>query len=113
MVLVRFWFLIERKTRYPFLMYLENRSTKNVNNLIEILLGNIPVKSLTLDNDLSFQKHEELSELIKATIFFVTLIVLNRKEQWRTEIKQFADTCRRNATCLNIQGNIFKKFREN
>ena len=35
---------------------------------------------------ISFQKHEELSELIKATIFFVTLIVLNRKEQWRTEI---------------------------
>jgi len=62
--------LIERKTRYPFLMYLENRSTKNVNNLIEILLGNISVKSLTLDNDLSFQKHEELSELIKATVFF-------------------------------------------
>ena len=58
-----------------------------MNNLIEILLRNIPVKSLTLDNDLSFQKHEELSELIKATIFFVTLIVLNKKAQWKTETK--------------------------
>ena len=34
------------------------------------MLINIPVKSLTLDNDISFQKHEELSELIKATVFF-------------------------------------------
>jgi IS30 family transposase len=62
--------LIERKTRYPFLMYLKDRSTKNVNHLIEILLKDIPVQSLTLDNDLSFQKHQELSELIEATVFF-------------------------------------------
>jgi IS30 family transposase len=62
--------LIERKTRYPFLIYLKDRSTKNVNRLIEILLKDIPVQSLTLDNDLSFQKHQELSELIEATVFF-------------------------------------------
>ena len=62
--------LVERKTRYPFLAYLENRSNENVNDLIEKMLINIPVKSLTLDNDISFQKHEELSELIKATVFF-------------------------------------------
>jgi IS30 family transposase len=62
--------LIERKTRYPFLMYLEDRSTKNVNNLIEKLIADFNPKSLTLDNDLSFQKHPELSELIQATIYF-------------------------------------------
>jgi IS30 family transposase len=62
--------LVERKTRYPFLMYLEDRSNANVNDLIEKMLVGIPVKSLTLDNDISFQKHEELSELIKATVFF-------------------------------------------
>ena len=62
--------LIERKTRYPFLIYLKDRSTKNVNRLIEILLKDISIQSLTLDNDLSFQKHQELSELINATIFF-------------------------------------------
>ena len=28
------------------------------------------VKSITLDNDLSFQKHKELSELVDATVFF-------------------------------------------
>jgi len=62
--------LIERKTRYPFLMYLENKSTRNVNNLIEKLIADFNPKSLTLDNDLSFQKHPELSELINATIYF-------------------------------------------
>jgi len=62
--------LVERKTRYPFLVYLEDRSTKNVNILIAGLLKNIQIKSLTLDNDISFQKHEALSELIGATIFF-------------------------------------------
>ena len=62
--------IVERKTRYPFLAYLEDKSTKNVNNLINILLKDIQIESLTLDNDLSFQKHKELSEILKATIFF-------------------------------------------
>ncbi len=62
--------IVERKTRYPFLMYLHDRSTKNVNRAIEELLADNPVKSLTVDNDISLQKHEELSELINATIFF-------------------------------------------
>jgi len=62
--------LVERKTRYPFLIYLEDRSTKNVNKLIEKLIAQFNPKSLTLDNDISFQKHPELSELINATIYF-------------------------------------------
>jgi len=62
--------LVERKTRYPFLMYLEDRSNSNVNHLIEKMLCGIEVKSLTLDNDISFQKHEVLSEIINAAIYF-------------------------------------------
>jgi len=62
--------LAERKTRYPFLIYLEDRSNANVNNLIEKLIADFNPKSLTLDNDISFQKHPELSELIKATVYF-------------------------------------------
>jgi IS30 family transposase len=62
--------LVERKTRYPFLVYLEDRSNRNVNRLIEELLFGIPIKSLTLDNDISFQKHEELSELLHSAIYF-------------------------------------------
>ena len=62
--------LVERKTRYPFLVYLEDRSNFNVNNLVEQLIGKFNPKSLTLDNDISFQKHEALSEIINATIYF-------------------------------------------
>jgi IS30 family transposase len=62
--------LVERKTRYPFLRYLDDRSNANVNRVIEELLHGLPVGSFTIDNDISFQKHEELSELIDAAIFF-------------------------------------------
>lgn len=62
--------LVERKTRYPFLMYLENRDTMTINLAIQYLLGGLPVKSLTIDNDLSFQKHETLSEILQTTIYF-------------------------------------------
>jgi len=62
--------LVERKTRYPFLIYLEDRSNENVNNLIEKLIKDLNPKSLTLDNDISFQKHPELSEILNTTIYF-------------------------------------------
>lgn len=62
--------LVERKTRYPFLRYLEDRTTKNVNRVVEEMFGDSPIESLTIDNDISFQKHQELSKLIEAEIFF-------------------------------------------
>jgi transposase, IS30 family len=62
--------IVERKTRYPFLKYLENRDTATVNQAVNELIGPYPVRSLTIDNDISFQKHIELSELLDAAIFF-------------------------------------------
>lgn len=62
--------IVERKTRYPFLVYTEDKSTKNINGLVDKLIGEYVPKSLTLDNDISFQKHEALSELINSTIYF-------------------------------------------
>lgn len=62
--------LVERKTRYPFLVYTENKTTAHINALIAKTLHDVPIKSLTLDNDISFQKHEELSELVDAVVFF-------------------------------------------
>lgn len=62
--------IVERKTRYPFLRYVEDRKTANINNIVENTLSGLPVNSMTFDNDISFQKHKELSELIEATIFF-------------------------------------------
>jgi len=34
------------------------------------MLRGLPVKSFTIDNDISFQKHEDLSELINAAVYF-------------------------------------------
>lgn len=62
--------LVERKTRYPFLVYTDDKTTLTVNELIHGCLRDVPVLSLTLDNDISFQKHEALSLLIEATVYF-------------------------------------------
>lgn len=62
--------LVERKTRYPFIIYTEDKTTLTINNLIVGCLKDIPVKSITLDNDVSFQKHEELSALVAAVVYF-------------------------------------------
>ena len=61
---------VERKTRYPWLKYLEHRDTETVNRALRELLFSTPVKTLTIDNDISFQKHEKLSKMIGADIFF-------------------------------------------
>ena len=65
-----FLVLVERKTRYPFLAYCADRSASAVNALVFHLLQYMPLKSLTLDNDVSFKKHRTLSELIGAVVFF-------------------------------------------
>lgn len=62
--------IVERKSRYPFLQYLDKRDTATVNLMVGELLAGVPVKTLTIDNDLSFQKHKKLSEIIGADIFF-------------------------------------------
>jgi len=62
--------LVERKTRYPFLIYTEDKTTVYINSLIHQTLGTDHIKSITLDNDISFQKHEALSELIDAVVYF-------------------------------------------
>jgi len=62
--------LVERKTRYPFIRYTEDRTNGHINNLIKETLKNYPIRSITLDNDVSFKKHKELSGLLKSSIFF-------------------------------------------
>lgn len=62
--------LVERKTRYPFLIYTEDKDTLTINALLTTTLADAPVRSITLDNDIAFQKHEELSEMINAAVYF-------------------------------------------
>lgn len=62
--------LTERMSRYPFLVYTASRKTEHINKLVAETLRDVPVLSITTDNDISFQKHEELSAMLGTDIFF-------------------------------------------
>lgn len=110
--------LVERKTRYPFLRYLEDRTTANVNKLIQEILQGIPIQSLTIDNDLSFQKHKELSALIEAEIFFCHAFashekgtVENRNKSVRRYIKKKTDLSKvSRETLLFVEERLRNKY---
>lgn len=63
--------LHERRSRYPLIRKINSRKTEVINKEIKKMIGGfVAFNSLTLDNDLSFSKHKELSENIGAPIFF-------------------------------------------
>ena len=62
--------LVERMTRETKMAYLPDRTNDQVNRMIARLLCNRSVASLTLDNDIAFMKHRELSSMLSAPIFF-------------------------------------------
>ena len=63
--------LHERVSRYTLIARIEARTVRNVEDiLLECLPALGPLKSLTLDNDIAFRRHDELSELINAPVFF-------------------------------------------
>ncbi len=112
--------LVERKTRYPFLRYLDDRSNANVNRLVEESLHGLPVKSFTIDNDISFQKHEELSELINAAVFFCHPqcphekgTVENRNKAIRRYVKKKSDLSKySNDHFLEVERKLRDRFME-
>ena len=64
--------LVERKSRYVIVRKLHDRSIVTVNAVLKDIFGSgqLVIDSLTLDNDISFRKHEAMSALIGAPIFF-------------------------------------------
>lgn len=63
--------LHERKSRYVIIKKLMTRNNDEVNKAIyEITGGIVCFNSLTLDNDIAFKKHKELSELLGVNIYF-------------------------------------------
>lgn len=63
--------LHERKTRFPVVEKIMSRKTTIINNRIHQITGGfVCFNSLTIDSDISFQKHEELSEMIGAPVYF-------------------------------------------
>lgn len=85
--------LVERMTRYPFIIYTEDKTTLTINELIATTLKDVPVRSITLDNDISFQKHEELTELVEAVVYFARPYTSSDKgtvENRNKAIREFA-----------------------
>jgi IS30 family transposase len=64
--------LVERKSRYVIIRKLHDRSITTVNAALKDIFGGgqLVIDSLTIDNDISFRKHEAMSTLIGAPIFF-------------------------------------------
>jgi len=63
--------LVERVSRYVTIVKLPNRDNDLVNKTIHSLIGGgIFFNSITLDNDIAFSKHEELSRLTGAYVYF-------------------------------------------
>ncbi len=105
--------LVERKTRYPFLRYAENRATEAVNRLAARTLEGVPVESLTVDNDISLQKHRELSLFIGADVFFCHPqcpqekgTVENRNKAIRRYLPKRSDVSRYRNTLTDIEQKL-------
>lgn len=63
--------LYERKAMYTKIKRILSRNCNIINQYIKEMTGGfICFNSLTIDNDISFSKHEELSELLRAPVFF-------------------------------------------
>ncbi len=63
--------LYERKARYTVIRKIMARDCEKINQCFKDMLEAFACfNSLTIDNDISFRKHEELSELLEAPIYF-------------------------------------------
>lgn len=63
--------LHERKSRYPIIEKILSRKTDEINNRINQRIGGFACfNSLTVDNDISFSGHRELSKMISAPVYF-------------------------------------------
>lgn len=64
--------LVERKSRYVIIWKLPDRKVATVNYIFGQIFGggSLVVRTLTVDNDVSFRLHEEMSNVIGAPVFF-------------------------------------------
>lgn len=62
---------VERKSRYTLIFKLTDRKVVTINYVLYALLGaQLVVNSLTIDNDVCFRHHRQMSEIMKAPIYF-------------------------------------------
>lgn len=62
--------LVERSSKLTLIEILPNRKNTFVNERISSLLEPYKIKSLTLDNDIAFQKWEDLEKQLNCNIYF-------------------------------------------
>jgi len=85
--------LHERKSRFVLIRKLKTRSIEEVHTLLEtMILHLLNFNSLTLDNDIAFRRHEELSKKLNTDIYFC--FPYHSWEKWGVEysnrlIRQF------------------------
>jgi len=62
---------VERKTRYVVIKKIAAKDSNTVYGLFQKILGGMfIVSTLTIDNDIVFRKHEDLSKMIDAPVYF-------------------------------------------
>jgi IS30 family transposase len=64
--------LVERKSRYVLIFKLANRKVETINAVLKLVFGSgqLVCGSLTLDNDVVFRHHRQMSTIIGGPIFF-------------------------------------------
>lgn len=62
--------LHERKARFVLLRRILNPTIAEVHRIIAEMTGGVIVNTLTLDNDIVFRKHKELSQILGAPVYF-------------------------------------------
>lgn len=62
---------VERKTRYVLIFKLRDRKVATINHVLALITGaQLYVASLTIDNDVCFRHHEEMSRILKTPVYF-------------------------------------------
>ena len=63
--------LVERKSRYVIMVKLLDRKVATINLVLDRLIGaQLHVRSVTIDNDICFRHHRQMSEILHAPVFF-------------------------------------------
>lgn len=62
--------LTERLTKETRIRYLRNRNNAVVNHAVVSMLSDRTIQSLTVDNDIAFNQHKQLSSLLAAPVYF-------------------------------------------
>ena len=62
--------LYERKARYTIIRKMAAPSIEAVHRLLSEMTGGIVMNTLTVDNDIMFRKHEELSRILGVPVYF-------------------------------------------